>query len=495
MTTQLSIPVSWSALVLTTAIAAVTPAAAASNGFTVLHSFSGTDGASPNGLIQTSDGSFYGSTAIGGDLVSCPADGCGTLFKSDSAGNVTVLHVFHGTDGYIPTGLVEGSDGMFYGTTLAGGQPFGGGPGTIFRIDTAGTFELLYAFTGGFACCDGGGPTGPPIEASDGNFYGTTGGGGEFRDIHHQGGFGTVYQFNPVTNDVTVLHSFNFDGNGFYPNSPLIQSADGFLYGTTRQGGNIERSGPAVLFRIDTEGNFDVVGGLAGQPLSGVIQATDGSFYGTNEGLPGLVYRVDASGTLYIVNRFDAADGWNPMRRVLQASDGFLYGTAPAGGLLDFQGGDIFRLSTSDEIRILHSFTTTGVEGFSPNSELVEGSDGALYGVNGIGGAAGRGTIFRIDQTVLGPIASLAVSPTVIHAGQSATGMVTLAAPAPAGGTVVRLGAAQGQIVIPATVTVRAGRTTGRFEITALSIGVEVSVRIYASVAGQGTRTTITVAP
>ena len=192
------------ALFVLLAVATLFTAAALSQTYTVLHSFSGPDGGSPTGLIQTSDGSFYGAAVIGGDTTACDPDGCGNLFKIDSAGRFTVLHVFHATDGYHPTGLVKGSDGNFYGTTESGGQPSGGGAGTIFRMDPAGNVTVLYAFVGGFACCDGAGPTGPPTQASDGMFTGTTGGGGANRDIHHQGGLGTVYQLNPVTGAVTI---------------------------------------------------------------------------------------------------------------------------------------------------------------------------------------------------------------------------------------------------------------------------------------------------
>lgn len=476
-------------LVLAGMIATVASAPAATvPGFKVLHSFNGTDGGSPNSLIQASDGFFYGATANGGDVISCAPDGCGTLFKSDTAGNVTILHVFHATDGYLPTGLVQGQDGNFYGTTLAGGQPSGGGAGTIFRMDTAGSFTTLYAFTGGFACCDGAGPTGTLLQASDRNFYGTTGAGGAFRDIDHQGGFGAVYQLNPATGAVTILHSFNFDSNGFFPNGPLIQGTDGLLYGTTSQG-------PATVFQIDTAGNLKLITVLSGQPLSGLIQASDGRFYGTSEGNGGFVYRVDASGKLAFINTFDGADGWNPTNRLLQSSDGFFYGTTPQGGLLDFQGGAIFRLNARGAIRVLHSLTTAGTDGFAPSSQLLQGSDGKLYGVTGAGGTGGHGTIFRLDPHALGVVASVSVNPTVIHSGQTSTGTVTLSSPAPAGGRTITLGAVQGQIVIPATVTVPAGAKTATFTINALSIGAQVTVRIYASFSGQGVRTTITVQP
>src|SRR3989442_1438679 len=100
-------------IVLFAAAVTATTHAAATPPFTVLHSFDGVDGGSPNALIQTADGFFYGSAGNGGDVNACNPDGCGTLFKSDSAGHVTVLHVFHATDGYGPTGLVKGSDGNF----------------------------------------------------------------------------------------------------------------------------------------------------------------------------------------------------------------------------------------------------------------------------------------------------------------------------------------------------------------------------------------------
>ena len=127
-------------------------------------------------------------------------------------------------------------------------------------------------------------------------------------------------------------------------------------------------------------------------------------------------------------------------------------------------------------------------------SELLQGLDGALYGVNGIGGNGGHGTI-KVNPHAPGPVASITVNPTVVHSGQSSTGAVTLANPAPAGGKLVTLGAQQGQIVIPATVKVPAGAKTATFTIKALKIGAIVNVRIYASFGGQGVRTTITVEP
>jgi uncharacterized repeat protein (TIGR03803 family) len=461
----------------------------ASAQLTVLHSFSGPDGASPTGLIQTADGSFYGAGANGGDTTACNPNGCGVLFKIDNKGNFSLLHVFHGTDGSLPTGLVKSSDGNFYGTTMTGGQPSGGGPGTIFRIDPAGNFTTLYAFSGGFGCCDAGGPAGPMIEASDGNFYGTAGG-GAFRDVDHQGGFGTVYRFNPATGAESVVFSFNLPaGTGIFPNGPLIQAKDGLLYGTTREG-------PPTAFRISTSGTFNVVSSqLLGEPLSGLIQAMDGNFYGTTEGSGGTVYRIDSTGAISFINLFDGADGWKPQFRVLQAKDGFLYGTTPQGGLLDFQGGDMFRLSTSGTLNVLHSFTIAGTEGFSPNTQLVESIDGALYGTTGAGGINRHGTIFRFDQRIPGIVASVIVKTPILSSGQTTRGVVTLSTAAPVGGLVVNIGTNSFQVKIKPTVTVKAGAKRASFKITALNVGAQQSVRLYAWNTGQGVRTTFTLIP
>lgn len=466
------------------------------NRFRVMHSFSGQDGGSPNALIQASDGLFYGSAATGGDLSACSPDGCGVIFRMDPNGTVTVLHFFHATDGYLPTGLVEGKDGNFYGTATAGGQASGGGGGVFFRMDGAGNLTVLHAFTGGLGCCDGGSPTAQPMQGADGNFYGITSAGGAFRDVDHPGGFGTVYRLDPSNGALTILHSFNLaDGDGIFPNGPLVQSADGFLYGTTRQGG----PGGGTAFKIDASGNFALVASLPGtQPLSGLILGNDEFFYGTEEGGAGAgsVYRVTAAGTFIYVNLFDGSDGYRPNFRLLQSSDGFFYGTTPQGGLLDFQAGDLFRLDTSGRLSVLHSFTTTGgIGGYIPNAQLIQGGDGALYGTAGIGGTNGHGTIFRVNPRVPGPVRVVTIRPATVTAGSAALGIVTLPAPAPTGGVIVALRATATQVLLPPTVTVAAGATSARFRIGTTPVLATATARIYASIAGEGVRSTLTIVP
>jgi uncharacterized repeat protein (TIGR03803 family) len=146
----------------------------------VLYSFAGgTDGLGPEGgLVQGTDGNFYGTTSSGG------AHSHGTVFKITPAGLETVLHSFAGgSDGQRPTaGLVQGTDGNFYGTTYFGGAD---NEGTVFKITPAGVETVLYSFAGG---SDGKYPDAGLVQGTDGNFYGTTGNGGA-----HSAG--TVFKF------------------------------------------------------------------------------------------------------------------------------------------------------------------------------------------------------------------------------------------------------------------------------------------------------------
>jgi uncharacterized repeat protein (TIGR03803 family) len=473
--------------------------AAMANSLAVLHQFSGTDGTGPTGLVRGSDGNFYGATTLGGDLVTCNPDGCGTLFTLDPLGNFGQLHIFNASDGYNPNGLTEGPDGRYYGTAYRGGQESGGGSGVIFSITPAGKYKVLYRFTGGFACCDGASPRGRLLLGKDGMFYGTTEFGGDFRDVDHSSGFGTIFRFNPKSAEVTILHSFNIaDANGIYPNGPLIRAHDGFLYGTTRQ---LENGGPGggTLFRIDRTGaNFSLVATLAGmEPLSGVIQGTDGNFYGLDDGGAGAgtFYRVDGAGTVSILNKFDGFDGRGPRYQPTQAGDGRFYGSTVEGGLLDFQTGAIFRMTSSGDFRILHSFASARPDGILPNTQLVEGGDGMLYGTAALGGTHNRGTVFRIDPADLGAVKKISVKPAIIKSGQSAKGTVTLHAPAPAGGLTVTLSVQSGPVIVPGSVKVREGQTRAKFDVQTFQIGAENNSRLYAGVDGQGVRTVVTVEP
>ena len=192
---------------------------------TVLYSFpvtNGIDGREPIGsLVQTSDGNFFGLTFTGG------ADQAGTLFRLTPDGYESVVHAFgvHSTDGTFPNpSLTLGTDGNFYGTTVAGGMH---GLGVVFKITPEVLETIIYNF-------DDGPPSFGLIQASDGTFYGTNGGG--------QYGNGSVYSLAPA-GLATFLYNFGpAVADGKEPFGNLLQGSDGNFYGVTTMAGRITRA-------------------------------------------------------------------------------------------------------------------------------------------------------------------------------------------------------------------------------------------------------------
>ena len=221
--------------------------------FTTLYSFcqrkNCTDGNLPGaGLILGTDGALYGTTEWGGSA--CQNDSCGIIFKITPSGSLTTLHIFHGTDGWIPVGsLVQGPDGSFYGTTADGGDltcpgSRGGGCGTIFTMTPSGTLTTLHIFT----LTDGTGPYAGLVLASDGNLYGTTSGYENGR-IYNDG---TIFQITPQ-GSFTTLHTFN-GTDGANPFGGLLQATNGVFYGTTSTDGDMhcdELHGCGTVFSLD----------------------------------------------------------------------------------------------------------------------------------------------------------------------------------------------------------------------------------------------------
>jgi uncharacterized repeat protein (TIGR03803 family) len=199
---------------------------------TTLHSFSTTTGYNPCGqLLQGADGNFYGTTYQGG------ANNVGTIFKLTASGTYSTLHAFDTTDGAQScNGLVQGVDGNLYGSTSGGGATYTNclttGCGTIFKITPTGTFTLLHSLNGS---TDGANPAGTLAVGSDGNFYGATVWGGDYSQCGV--GCGILFEVTP-TGTYTNLHSFAALSDGAGPNEGPIQANDGNLYGTTQFGGN-----------------------------------------------------------------------------------------------------------------------------------------------------------------------------------------------------------------------------------------------------------------
>ena len=244
---------------------------------TKLHSFThDLDGGYPTGaLVPGTDGNFYGTTSIGG------TNGQGIVCKISTNGTVTDLYSFTGgNDGANPdAGLVRGTDVKFYGTTQNGGT---NGQGTVFSVTTNGTLKSLYSFTGGN---DGANPEAALVQGSDGYFYGTTSKGGAYTNQEYDAGNGTVFKIS-TSGAFASLYSFTGGADGANPEAGLVQASDGSFYGTTSSGGT---NGQGTVFKISTNGAFtslySFTGGNDGaNPDAGLLQASDGSFYGTTYG-------------------------------------------------------------------------------------------------------------------------------------------------------------------------------------------------------------------
>lgn len=408
----------------------------------VIAQFSGTNGqitqlssssvVPASGLIRGTDGNFYGTTPTGGDGNS----DAGVAFKVTPAGALTVLAQFGGTNGTRPSsGLVQGSDENFYGTTALGGTSNGG---TFFRLTSAGVLTTLASF----ASAVGTGPYGGLIEVGTGTFYGACRTGGS-------NGVGTFYKVTSA-GMVTKLGDFDTTTKGSNPVTTLALGDDGDLYGTCRSSGaffagtvvkatttgtitkiaefgageganlaaGVIAAPDGVLYGTTTLGGGNLSGLFYSLTTAGVwtkladcIAATtgpasifpltlgiDGKLYGTSlptaSSLNGRIFTATTAGVLTKVVDFHGTDG-RRANGVIQASDGAFYGTALAGGASDF--GVIFRYSTMDGLQKLFDFGAS--TGTAPTSRLVEGRDGALYGTTQQGGAHGFGTIFRVTTT------------------------------------------------------------------------------------------------
>ena len=391
---------------------------------TVLYSFAGgSDGAVPaNDVLLALNGKFYGITRSGGGS-GCGGSGCGTVFKATSSGGETVLYRFQGGyDGRYPKGGLVERNGVLYGTTQGGGS-YGGG--TFFKVTTAGKETVLHNFgavvRSGY---DGYSPYGRLIYvAATGKFYGTTISGGIATC-----GCGTVFSVTPSGKE-TILHSFAGAPDGNFLTGSLIYN-NGYLYGTSQLGGSGNASactgtsgvvGCGTIFRVSTSGAekvlYNFTGGADGAfPDAGLIDVS-GKFYGmtgggfTSSGCDpncGNVFSVTTSGTLHVIHTFAGppSDGASPFGNLTNVK-GVLYGATQYGGsdtaCPGFSGvtgcGVVFRVTTSGKERVLYSFQGSP-DGSTAQTSLLE-SGGVLYGTTDFGGSGcapsgGCGTIFSI---------------------------------------------------------------------------------------------------
>jgi uncharacterized repeat protein (TIGR03803 family) len=295
--------------------------------------------------------------------------------------------------------MLLAADGNLYLTTFSGG---GSGAGSLIRIDANDAVTTVASFTGPPA--QGSGPYAGVIQASDGNFYGTTYLGGANQA-------GTVYRVTP-TGTYTLLHSFtNAQQGGFFPYAGLVQGPDGNLYGTTMRGGPNDAG---TLFRITLGGTLTTVLNFTGNdgraPQGALTLGSDGNLYGTTllggNSDRGTIYRLETSGRITTLFSFPAlaafnntgqginAVGSNPRGALTRAPDGTFYGLTSSGGTGGF--GSIYRVTTAGVVTVLHAFAGPPFDGGAPLGEVSLGADGTLYGTTQRGGFGDAGTAWRL---------------------------------------------------------------------------------------------------
>ncbi len=377
--------------------------------FTTVYSFCSLndcpDGANPDAtVVEGTDGNFYGTTAGGGTQHQ------GTVFKITPQGVLTTLHSFcseqYCTDGQVSfAGLVQATDGNFYGTTIEGGTS---SVGTAFQVTPGGVLTTLHSFS----FFDGDSPGATLIQGTDGDLYGTTPMAGA------NGRGGTIFRMT-LQGSLAVLHSFCANGcsDGASPASALVQANDGNFYGTTGGGGAfcIASGGCGTIFKITPQGSLTTLHSFNGadgnEPYAGLVQGIDGNFYGatyqggaycTPFGGCGTVYKVTPLGVLTTLHSFSGPDGNGPAAGLVQGADGNFYGTTTMGGPSCSRGsqgcGTIFRITPEGAFTTLYNFT--GQDGASPQAGLALAKDGSFYGTTGSGGSNcgyyGCGTVFNL---------------------------------------------------------------------------------------------------
>jgi uncharacterized repeat protein (TIGR03803 family) len=368
--------------------------------YSVLYAFGAHDVAVVGGalwgqVVQTPDGRLFGLTMVGGN------GGGGTAYSLGLDGSFTLLHTFgsEAHDGVTPlSSPTLAADGTVWGTT---GYNIDGSWGTVFRMGTDGTVLTRIALPSSGEA--GLWPMGRLQVMPNGDVVGTN-------NKHGANQCGTVFRATSA-GVVSVLHAFKLGEpySGCNPRGGVALGPDGFLYGTAYNGGLYERG---TLFKLSTDGVLTVLHAF-GDPLdpkdgrapyaATPLWARDGQLYGTTSqgGAHGVgtVYRLSPSGAFTVLHAFgDPAvpnDGKSPVAGLIQGSDGHFYGVTASGGRYGM--GALFKMDSSGAVTVLHDFAdpTVGVDAATPVADLIQGTDGHLYGTTRSGGAGDGGAVFR----------------------------------------------------------------------------------------------------
>jgi uncharacterized repeat protein (TIGR03803 family) len=353
-------------------------------------------------FTQARDGSLYVTANQGGITGGSCLFGCGQILAMTPGGVVTPIHSFDiVAEGAFPRGgLTLATDGNLYGVLSQGGTT---SFGSVFKMTTAGVTTILHAFSSAEGTA-----TYPPIQATDGNFYGTTSGGSFV---------GVLYKLT-AAGKFTVLHNFNrfVEGDG---GGAVVQGADGKLYTAAAEGA----VGLGTVLQFTTAGAVKILHNFPidrseGSGIFTPVQAPDGNFYGVcNQGgaqSAGTIWKISPGGVFKLLYSFNGTtDGQYAADALSLGTDGKLY------GLTEFQGvnggpgsgGTIFQVTTAGVFKALFGFTLgNSASGQFPNTRLTQHTDGLFYGITANGGGIDSdGTFYDLDNG-LAPFVSLQTS-------------------------------------------------------------------------------------
>jgi uncharacterized repeat protein (TIGR03803 family) len=340
--------------------------------------------------IPNEDSDVYGpisytiSQGRNGDVYASSLALAGELFTATTSGVLTPLYTAGGGS---VSGEILGTDGNLYATNHDGGTVACGlaNCGSVFKVTPAGVATTLHSFSG----TDGSAPDPPLVEAPNGLFYGVT--------FYSSTGYGVIYEINSTGMIFKVLHTFmGGTTDGAYPHAGLVVGSDGNLYGGTSSGGT---NNDGVLYRITPAGAYKVLYNLCSQSNctdgydieNALVSARDGNLYGiTYRGgvFSGVIFRLTTSGTYTVINT--VTPGEPPITQpMVQGSDGNLYGIVGVGA--SGQDGQIYSVTTAGVMTILHNFCQAPncTDGYGPSTPLVQHTDGLFYGFTELGGVAG----------------------------------------------------------------------------------------------------------
>lgn len=327
-----------------------------------------------------------------GDLIGVTTYGggaheMGILFKAKADGTqFQSLLDFNTNLGQSPNYVMQGSDGSFYGTATLGGAS---GNGVVFNVSIVGIYSKLLEFPSSSNTV-----TSSPIKGSDNILYGMSNSGGAH-------GYGTIYKINRDGTRFEVLHDFTLELTGGFPAGGLLEGTDGYLYGTTEYGG---ANNQGVIFKINRNGDgciilkeFSTEDGTL--PRGSLIQIHTGEIVGTTyaggANLSGTIFKINMDGSGFTrLFEFDSDTGVGPTE-IMQGQDQFLYGINSAVG--GSGHGYLYRIEPdgSNYTKVFHFNATT--TGLLPNGGLVQSPDGELFGTTRGGGNLGRGILFKVQ--------------------------------------------------------------------------------------------------